>query len=163
MEDAFSIPRPRFQPTPSTPADGLTEEDGRRTGFRSWRGETPYSEVKPRTSPPGWTVMGPGTPPAPSTAQPEPVPPKTDPIKEGAAAIGEPAMTVAPVEGDQRWTWVEAAAEAWLANRAGLDSPIPETLPAEAPVAEIAPQSTASDPDADPDEDSSSRRGPERG
>src|SRR6478736_2459002 len=32
MEDAFSIPRPRFQPTPSTPADGLTEEDGRRTG-----------------------------------------------------------------------------------------------------------------------------------
>ena len=56
MQDAFSTPRPRFQPTPSTPAAGLTEEDSRRTGFRSWRGETPYAEVKPRTSPPGWTV-----------------------------------------------------------------------------------------------------------
>ena len=106
--------------------------------------------------------MGPGTPPNPSTAQPEAVPPKTDPIKEGAAAIGEPAINVAPVEGDQRWTWVEAAAEAWLANRAGPEPAKQETLPAEAPVAEIAPQSTAPDSEPDSDGGPSSPRGPAR-
>lgn len=163
LQDAVSPPRPRFQPAPSTPAAGLTEEDSRRAGFRSWRGETPYSDVKPRTSPPGWTVMGPGTPPAPSTVQAETVPPKTDPIKEGAAVIGEPAITVAPVEGDQRWTWVEAAAEAWLANRAGSEPPKPETLPAEAPVAGIAPESTLPDAEPDSDDDPTSPGGFGRG
>jgi hypothetical protein len=122
-------PRPRFQPAPSTPADGVTDDDKGRFGFRSWRGETPYSEARPRTSPPGWTVMGPGVTPAaapprtPAPSLPESAPPTTESLKEGAALLGEPVISVAPVEGDQRWTWVEAAAEAWLANRAVAEPP----------------------------------------
>jgi len=123
-------PRPRFQPAPSTPADGAEEEDKGLFGFRGWRGETPYAEARPRTSPPGWTVMGPGVAPAstpprtPTPALSETPPPTTESIKEGAALLGEPVISVAPVEGDQRWTWVEAAAEAWLANRAVADTPV---------------------------------------
>ena len=133
--------RPRFQPAPSTPADAAEEEDKGLFGFRGWRGETPYSEARPRTSPPGWTVMGPGVAPAsapprtPAPALPETPPPTTESIKEGAALLGEPVISVAPVEGDQRWTWVEAAAEAWLANRAVADTP---------PAKELEPEETAS-------------------
>jgi hypothetical protein len=145
-------PRPRFQPAPSTPADGAAEEDKGLFGFRSWRGETPYSEARPRTSPPGWTVMGPGVAPAsppprtPAPALPETAPPTTESLKEGAALLGEPVISVAPVEGDQRWTWVEAAAEAWLANRSVDEppevawqepvDPDAEETPVEAPLSE---------------------------
>jgi hypothetical protein len=72
--------------------------------------------------------------------------PTTESIKEGAALLGEPMLSVAPVEGDQRWTWVEAAAEAWLANRAvaeptKVDEPEPgeqdaDETPIEAPLLE---------------------------
>ena len=151
--------RPRFQPAPSTPADGAEEEDKGLFGFRGWRGETPYSEARPRTSPPGWTVMGPGVAPAsvpPRTPAPvvaETPPPVTESIKEGAALLGEPVISVAPVEGDQRWTWVEAAAEAWLANRAVAEPPVTkepetvETVSEEVVIETPAPESSTSEKD----------------
>ena len=152
-------PRPRFQPAPSTPADGANDEEKGLFGFRGWRGETPYSEARPRTSPPGWTVMGPGVAPVaapprtPAPALPEAAPPTTESIKEGAALLGEPVLSVAPVEGDQRWTWVEAAAEAWLANRAVAETPAanepePVETATEAAVIETpAPESTTPEKD----------------
>lgn len=152
--------RPRFQPEPSTPADGAEDEEKGRFGFRSWRGETPYAEARPRTSPPGWTVMGPrGAPSAtpPRTSAPvlsESPSPTTESIKEGAALLGEPVISVAPVEGDQRWTWVEAAAEAWLANRAVADVP----TPVDSEPVEITEEDAPIDPPAPEKPDETRRR-----
>jgi hypothetical protein len=105
--------------------------------------------------------MGPGvapasTPPrAPAPVVAETPPPIAESIKEGAALLGEPVISVAPVEGDQRWTWVEAAAEAWLANRAVADTPVAnepepvETASEEAVIETPSPESTIPEKDAD--------------
>ena len=126
-------------------------------------GETPYAEARPRTSPPGWTVMGPGVTPAsapprtPAPALSETPPPTTESIKEGAALLGEPVISVAPVEGDQRWTWVEAAAEAWLANRAIADTPAARDLePEETASGEAVIETPA--PESIPDENAAETR-----
>ena len=105
--------------------------------------------------------MGPGAAPAstpPRTPAPalSETPLPTESIKEGAALLGEPVISVAPVEGDQRWTWVEAAAEAWLANRAVADTPVAkepepvETESGDSLIESPAPESTTAENAVEP-------------
>lgn len=118
--DPASPPRPRFQPTVSTPVETVDIDDSRRFGFRGWKNEP--ATPRQRTSPPGWTVMRPGdrVPTTTSTLLP---PPPSKPVTTPAATQGEAPLAgdigidAASTAGDSRWTWVEAAAEAWLSNR----------------------------------------------
>jgi hypothetical protein len=119
-------PRPRFQPALSTPVDAAGGADRRRGPLRG-RQDAPLPTAGHRPSPPGWTVMGPSDtmPPAVASApaaEPAWNPPPT-PARATAPVTPEPAPSDNDLIGteDSRWTWVEAAAEAWLADR--LDKP----------------------------------------
>lgn len=133
-------PRPRFQPAPSTPVPG-GGDDRRRMGLRGRQTEGPLPTASHRPSPPGWTVMGPGDtaphPPAPLSSTPaaeqpawsRPVTPARPAPAENSDQISEGDETIGTE--DSRWTWVEAAAEAWLANR--LDKPTTQDEPKDSP------------------------------
>jgi hypothetical protein len=95
-------PRRRFSPARSTPAPTIEVEERKRV-------TPPREPVRPstahRASPPGWTVVhGDNTATRHSANRIEPVP-----SVESEEDVAEEA----------RWTWVEAAAEAWLTGRNG--------------------------------------------
>jgi hypothetical protein len=141
VNEAMAPPRPRFQPAVSTPIETVDIDDSRRFGFRGWKNEP--SAPRQRTSPPGWTVMRSGDR-VPTTTEsflpPDferpPAPPVTaPPAKEQVPLAGDIGTDPAATAGDSRWTWVEAAAEAWLTNRLDKPTADPEATPPE-PVAE---------------------------
>jgi hypothetical protein len=121
---ALVPPRPRFQPGHSTPVEASQAGDVRGSGHRAWR-DTPAEPAIHRPSPPGWTVMRPGEPvphaPAPAAAgadthlwtPPADVPAAT-PVPPSASGAADDDLAATE---DNRWTWVEAAAEAWLSKR----------------------------------------------
>lgn len=148
--EPMAPPRPRFQPVLSTPIETVDIDDSRRFGFRGWKGDS--APPRQRTSPPGWTVMRSGdtasAPSAPTTFLPPSferpastavTPPLAKPEPPLAGDIG----TEAEAAGDSRWTWVEAAAEAWLTNR--LEKPEPQA-PADGVTPFDADESTSTDP-----------------
>jgi len=96
-------PRPRFSPSRSTPATTIEVEE-RRPPVKSASPPAAPTEAKHRASPPGWTVV------RGETADPSP--PAVDP-----APIAEVDSASSDSVEDARWTWVEAAAEAWLSGR----------------------------------------------
>jgi hypothetical protein len=146
VNEPVAPPRPRFQPAVSTPIETVDIDDSRRFGFRGWKSEP--DAPRQRTSPPGWTVMRSGerVPTAtetflpPSFERPATTPVTAPPVKEQAPLAGDIGTDAAATAGDSRWTWVEAAAEAWLTNR--LDKPSPEPP---APATESAEDSKRSD------------------
>lgn len=91
-------PRRRFSPARSAPATTIEVEE-RAAVERVAPQPAPH-----RASPPGWTVVR-GDEPV-SKPAPYEVTPKA-PSHEEVEEVAE----------DARWTWVEAAAEAWLTNR----------------------------------------------
>lgn len=122
--EPMSAPRPRFQPAVSTPIETVDIDDSRRFGFRGWKNEP--AAPRPRTSPPGWTVMRSGDRvPTSTTAtflpptfeRPASAPVTTPGAKDETPLAGDIGTDAASTAGDSRWTWVEAAAEAWLTNR----------------------------------------------
>jgi len=122
--EPMPVPRPRFQPTISTPIETVDADDSRRFGFRGWKADQPTT--RPRTSPPGWTVVRSGDPLPQTTTL------LTPPAEQPAATAADAAPLAGDIGADapapdNRWTWVEAAAEAWLTNR--LDKP--ETSPSD--------------------------------
>lgn len=138
--EPMPAPRPRFQPAVSTPVETVDIDDSRRFGFRGWKSEP--AAPRQRTSPPGWTVMRSGdrVPTTTSTFLPPTFErPAGAPVATPAAAkdetplAGDIGTDAAATAGDSRWTWVEAAAEAWLSNR--LEKPASDVAaePDEAP------------------------------
>ncbi|CAN5506870.1 hypothetical protein BH09CHL1_BH09CHL1_33490 [soil metagenome] len=152
--EPMAAPRPRFQPTLSTPIETVDVDDSKRFGFRGWKGDSP--PPRQRTSPPGWTVMRPGdTAPSPSIPTTF-LPP--DFQRPASTAVATPTVTTdvplagdigteAETAGDSRWTWFEAAAEAWLTNR--LEKPATPPEPVE-PEPEVTPFETAETTKIDP-------------
>jgi hypothetical protein len=123
IADPVTQPRARFQPGVSTPV-AVTDVGERRFGGRDVSNE-PSEPTTHRASPPGWSVVRSAEPaPAPSLhATPTTAPPTW--AIPASAKTPVPAVPATPpaVEddgaalADNRWTWVEAAAEAWLSNR----------------------------------------------
>ncbi len=106
-------PRRRFSPArPSparpTPAPTIEVDDRRRS--QSQPSPAPSSSTTAhRASPPGWTVV------------------KGD--SEPASATPAADSDDADIAEDGRWTWVEAAAEAWLNGRNGAEKQASDETP----------------------------------
>jgi hypothetical protein len=130
-------PRPRFQPALSTPVEASDLDESRRFGFRGAKSD--QAAPRQRTSPPGWTVMRSGdrVPTAtesflpPNFQRPATAPVATPAAKAETPLAGDIGTDAASTAGDSRWTWVEAAAEAWLSNRIEKPKPDEPAKPAE--------------------------------
>jgi cytoskeletal protein RodZ len=108
-------PRRRFSPTRSAPATTIEVEDRRRVERRERDVMSPAPAAH-RASPPGWTVV------KGENAEPKPAPYEVTPKAPSTGTTEEVAE-------DARWTWVEAAAEAWLAGRVENDASKPAEPP----------------------------------
>lgn len=135
--EPMPVPRPRFQPTISTPIETVDADDSRRFGFRGWKAD--QTPPRARTSPPGWTVVRSGDPLPQATSLLSP------PVETPAASAPETAPLAGDIgaesPADNRWTWVEAAAEAWLTNRIEK----PESSPSETDAVTQEPETTPAD------------------
>jgi hypothetical protein len=97
------VPRRRFSPARSAPATTIEVEERQRVERRE-RATVDPAPAAHRASPPGWTVVkGDNAAKNPGQHDVTPRTPATDETDEVAE--------------DARWTWVEAAAEAWLTGR----------------------------------------------